>query len=281
MRHIRPVGVAAAVACGLALSVGAAGTPAAAGTVGPQPAAARAVPAALLGQAGPAPAAATAAAPAAAPGAARAAVAVRAAAAPAPVLRRGNKGSAVLAAQRRLIRLGYWLGVADGVYGDGTVHAVTALQKAAGLSRDGVLGPNTRKALNAGVRPRAATRKGTVVEVDLKRQVLLLVVKGKVTRILDVSTGSGERYTTVGGGTARAVTPKGSYRVTRGIDGWRKAPLGLLYRPKYFNGGIAVHGATSVPSYPASHGCVRVTLPAMDMLWKGKFLKNGTKVLVR
>ena len=42
------------------------------------------------------------------------------------------------------------------------------------------------------------------------------------------------------------------------IDGWRDAPLGMLWRPKYFNGGIAVHGAPSVPPYPASHGCVRM-----------------------
>ena len=28
----------------------------------------------------------------------------------------------------------------------------------------------------------------------------------------------------------------------------------------YFNGGIAVHGASSVPNSPASHGCVRIPM---------------------
>jgi lipoprotein-anchoring transpeptidase ErfK/SrfK len=28
----------------------------------------------------------------------------------------------------------------------------------------------------------------------------------------------------------------------------------------YFNGGIAVHGAASVPDHPASHGCVRIPM---------------------
>ncbi|MGC1210903.1 MAG: L,D-transpeptidase [Micromonospora sp.] len=43
---------------------------------------------------------------------------------------------------------------------------------------------------------------------------------------------------------------------------------GEVSRPKYFEEqGIAIHGYTSVPPYPASHGCVRVTLPAMDWLW--------------
>jgi len=28
----------------------------------------------------------------------------------------------------------------------------------------------------------------------------------------------------------------------------------------YFNGGIAVHGAPSVPNHRASHGCIRVPM---------------------
>jgi lipoprotein-anchoring transpeptidase ErfK/SrfK len=37
--------------------------------------------------------------------------------------------------------------------------------------------------------------------------------------------------------------------------------------PNYFYGGYAVHGMTSVPAYPASHGCVRMTVPTMDRMW--------------
>jgi hypothetical protein len=44
-------------------------------------------------------------------------------------------------------------------------------------------------------------------------------------------------------------------------------PLGSMYRPNYFSGGYAVHGMTSVPAYPASHGCVRMTVPTMDRMW--------------
>ena len=49
--------------------------------------------------------------------------------------------------QTRLSRLGYWLGTPDGVYGALTTQAVYAVQKAAGLSRDGVVGPRTWPAL--------------------------------------------------------------------------------------------------------------------------------------
>ncbi len=195
-------------------------------------------------------------------------------------LRPGSKGKAVLAAQKRLAALGYWLGTPDGVYGSSTTHAVIALQKVAGLQRDGILGPRTARALAAGTRPKASTTRGWVVEVDLKRQVLLVVRAGVVKKILDASTGSGEYYT-VGGVRKHAVTPKGTYRVFRSVNGWDPGPLGSLYRPRYFNGGIAVHGYPSVPTYPASHGCVRVTLAAMDHIWSAKLLPIGRKVVVR
>jgi lipoprotein-anchoring transpeptidase ErfK/SrfK len=195
-------------------------------------------------------------------------------------LRPGSKGKAVLAAQKRLAELGYWLGKPDGVYGPATVHAVTALQKVAGLTRDGVLGPRTAKALAAGVKPKARTKRGDVLEVDLAHQVLITVHHGHVRLIFDASTGSGQYYTSQGR-RKHAVTPKGTYKVYYVVNGWDPGPLGKLYRPRYFNGGIAVHGYPSVPSTPASHGCVRVTLGAMDYIWSAKLMPIGRTVLVR
>ena len=63
-------------------------------------------------------------------------------------------------------------------------------------------------------------------------------------------------------------------------DGWWEGDLGKIYRPKYFVGGIAIHGMTSVPAYPASHGCVRLSLPAMDFLWAQDLVPLGTPVWV-
>ena len=98
--------------------------------------------------------------------------------------------------------------------------------------------------------------------------------------MLDVSTGSGQWYDRPNGGRGHAVTPPGRFSVSRGVDGWDKSPLGRLYRPRYFNGGIAVHGYPSVPAFPASHGCVRVDLSAMDMLWKDDVMPLGQEVWV-
>jgi lipoprotein-anchoring transpeptidase ErfK/SrfK len=35
-----------------------------------------------------------------------------------------------------------------------------------------------------------------------------------------------------------------------------------------------------VPAYPASHGCVRVSVAAMDMIWEQDILPRGTTVVV-
>ncbi|MFC7330427.1 L,D-transpeptidase family protein [Marinactinospora rubrisoli] len=195
-------------------------------------------------------------------------------------LRLGDSGREVREVQERLIELGYWLDSADGEFGGLTQHAVVALQKAAGIGRDGIVGPETRAALDEGVRPSAQSSSGRVVEIDLERQLLLVVSDGEVQRTFTTSTGSGETYESEGEEHI-AVTPKGEFTVFRGVDGWDKAPLGELYRPKYFNGGIAVHGFASVPAQPASHGCARVSIKAMDWLWESGYLDNGSVVLVR
>ena len=196
-----------------------------------------------------------------------------------PMLRVGSSGSQVLALQQRLTSLGYWLGKVDGHFGDLTRQAVVAIQKVAGLSRDGICGSVTWSRVDAGIRPRARSARGHVVEIRKTTQTLLIVDSGVVTRIYNTSTGSSQRYFSRGTWHI-AVTPSGSFRVYQRVNAWDTSPLGTLYRPQYFNGGVAVHGYTSVPSTPASHGCCRVSLPAIDNLWGAGGMQIGTSVLV-
>lgn len=189
-----------------------------------------------------------------------------------------DRGAYVLAVQQRLSELGYWLGSPDGHYGYLTSQAVLALQKAAGLGRDGVLGPATRRALRAGVRPSSRIG-GTGVEIDKARQLLLVVRGGSVRTILNTSTGNNADYD-YEGQKRKATTPSGSFSVFRTVDKLDKGPLGDLWRPRYFNGGIAVHGSGSVPAYPASHGCARVSNPAMNMIWSNGLMPVGSRVVV-
>ena len=46
---------------------------------------------------------------------------------------------------------------------------------------------------------------------------------------------------------------------------------GNMYKPLYFDGGQAIHGANNVPRSPASHGCAGSDVDHMDLLigWLG------------
>jgi peptidoglycan hydrolase-like protein with peptidoglycan-binding domain len=193
-------------------------------------------------------------------------------------LQPGDSGAYVATVQQRLSDLGYWNGSADGTFGGLTSQAVMALQKAAGLGRDGVFGPATQRALKAGIRPQSRIG-GTGTEIDKARQLLLIVRGGQVVTILNTSTGSGNHYTYLGQDRV-ALTPAGTYSVYRTVDHLDKGPLGDLWRPRYFNGGIAVHGSAAVPGYPASHGCSRVSDAAMNMIWANNLMPVGSRVVV-
>ena len=195
-------------------------------------------------------------------------------------LSRGDTGRRVLELQERLTALGYWLGEPDGVFGSLTQQAVFALQKAAGIRRDGVVGPRTRAALADGIRPRP-TLTGNGVEIDLERQLLLVVRGGEVRTVLNTSTGNGEEYTSTSGNQAWATTPKGRFTVYRAVDGPLTNSLGELWRPRFFHRGIAVHGSGSIPPWPASHGCARLSNAAIDMIWARDLMPVGSRVVVR
>lgn len=198
----------------------------------------------------------------------------------APAMRKGSRGSDVLKLQQDLSNLKYWLGTPDGSFGHLTQQAVFALQKAAGLSRDGVAGPRTQDAIRRGVQPGRRITSGTGFEVSKDSQLLIATWDGGLSYILNTSTGSGERYYS-GGRWKRATTPTGDFRMySLHSRGWQKGPLGNLYRPGYYDRGWAIHGSTSIPSYPASHGCSRISTAASDRLWGRGWFVNGRRVLI-
>jgi N-acetylmuramoyl-L-alanine amidase len=190
-------------------------------------------------------------------------------AATAPMLRRGDRGPAVAQLQQQLWAQGFWHDGVDGIFGANTHHAVVALQKYWGLARDGIVGPQTWGALARNERARPFTTSGYLIEVDPRRQLVIIANNGYATWVLDSSTGA-----------VPGSTPSGFFHVYRQVNGNDPGPYGSLYRPKYFYQGVAVHGYSSVPTYPASHGCVRVTNPAMDMVWASGAMPIGTLVWV-
>ncbi len=160
----------------------------------------------------------------------------------------------------------------------------------AGLARtdrDGLVGPDTRRALRTAGRalrtagrPRA-TDDGDLIEIHRDRGVLLIVRDGRTRWALHTSTGTGERYTQPDGDVAVADTPAGTYEISWQVDGWRDAPLGRLWRPRYFHpDGLAIHGFPEVPARPASHGCAQVSIEAMNMIWERGLAPVGSTVVV-
>ncbi|MEN3535624.1 L,D-transpeptidase family protein [Microbispora sp. ZYX-F-249] len=223
---------------------------------------------------------------------ARAAVPGRAAyppfTAPGKTLKLGAKGSAVKALQSRLKELGYMPGSADGRYGGTTLTAVWAFQKVQGIKPTSTIAARTWRALENPRAPRVLVPRGKParVEVDLTKQVMVLYRGGAPVMISHISSGSGIPYTEYATWNGRrqrfsgsARTPTGDYKTTWRVKGWHRSYLGQLYNPIFFNGGIALHGALSVPLYPASHGCVRLPMNVAEVL--PGMLGKGVPVHVR
>ncbi|MEU6425365.1 L,D-transpeptidase family protein [Microbispora sp. NPDC046973] len=208
--------------------------------------------------------------------------------APGKTLKLGAKGSAVKALQARLKELGYMPGSVDGRYGGATLTAVWAFQKVQGITPTSTVAARTWRALENPRAPKVLVPRGkaTRVEVNLTKQVMVLYRGGAPVLISHISSGSGIPYTEYAtwngkrqrfSGSAR--TPTGDYKTTWRAKGWHRSYLGQLYNPIFFNGGIALHGALSVPLYPASHGCVRLPMNVAEIL--PGMLGKGVPVHVR
>jgi peptidoglycan hydrolase-like protein with peptidoglycan-binding domain len=200
---------------------------------------------------------------------------------PPPTYRPGSAGPEVLALEQRLVELGFRPGPVDGTYTAETASAVMAYQKHEGLGRDGIAGPETMGAVFAPLRGPGPLPWGPVprLEIDLDRQIMFVLLGDGSVTALNISSGNNQTYHHPAGYTAVAATPVGQFAVERKIDAAEHAPLGTLYRPMYFKGGFAVHGSTSVPGYPASHGCVRTSYADQD--WLFPLIPRGTPVVVR
>jgi lipoprotein-anchoring transpeptidase ErfK/SrfK len=181
-------------------------------------------------------------------------------------------------AEQRLSDLGYWTGPIDGVLDAGSSQALIAFQKVEGRTRTSRLTLKELDALRSATRPPPLEAGPFHVEVDLVRQVLFIVDDaGTVSKILAVSTGNNKEFET-SEATLTAVTPRGRFKISRKIPGWRKSELGLMYYPSYIVGGIAIHGSKSVPAYPASHGCIRIPMHAAEEF--SDITPMGTLVIV-
>jgi len=180
-------------------------------------------------------------------------------------------------AERKLSELGYWTGAVDGVFDTGSRSALIAFQKWEGRPATGQLTVDELEAIRAGVAPQARDLGYGHVEVDLDRQVLLVVNDDGGVRVLPVATGNDKTFIDEGQ-TSIAYTPRGRFIVYDKEVGWHTGSLGSVYYANFISGGVAIHGSRSVPTQPASHGCIRVPMFAARQV--SRLLPVGTIVLV-
>lgn len=183
---------------------------------------------------------------------------------PSPALKRAE----LREADARLKELGYGAGR----------NALIAFQKYESRKVTGKFSREDYDAIMTATAPQAKDSGYKHVEVDLDRQVLLLTdEEGTVKKVLPVSTGNNKNYNEKGM-SGLAYTPRGRFRIYAKISGWRKSPLGLLYFPNYFSDGLAIHGNSSVPNTPASHGCIRI--PNSAAVEMSRQMPVGTILLI-
>ncbi len=184
---------------------------------------------------------------------------------PLPTLAEGSHSVYVGLLEKRLVALRYHLVGVNESFDFRTADAVMAFRKVQRMQRTHVVDARVWRALADPIRlhPHARTD-GLHIEVNQTRQVLFTVKDGKVAAIIHVSTGK-----------PSTPTYDGSFFVTRKIAGYSGHQL---YYPSYFDGNRAIHGWPDVPSYAASHGCVRV--PYWTAKWIFGLADLGTRVLV-
>jgi lipoprotein-anchoring transpeptidase ErfK/SrfK len=160
----------------------------------------------------------------------------------------GERGVKVLLLQRALAQQHFAVPV-TGYFDDATGRAVLAFRKTNDMSRDGYA---THEVYAKLMRHQGAYRlrypkAGKHVEFDWSRQVLVLAQKGRPYRTYHTSSGA-----------PATPTVFGRYRFYLQTPGTNAKGM---VDSSYFIGGYAIHGYASVPSYPASHGCLRVPIP--------------------
>ena len=177
-----------------------------------------------------------------------------------PDLDPGDHSKAVKLFNQLLDKKGYYTDRGRG-YGSGTARAVLAYRKVNNMERtmNATSGIFQKLAGGKGGFKLKWPEGGKHVEADLSRQVMVLAKGGKAQHIFHISSGAPATPT------IRGKFP--TYRKDYGTNS-----IGMIHSV-YFIRGYATHGYHSVPTYPASHGCLRN--PPPDSLFIYNWIDMG------
>jgi len=176
----------------------------------------------------------------------------------------GARGQSVRLLQSELDVLHYAVPL-SGVLDEGTGRALIAFRKMTGLERIPYAGRHLFELLRRGagkfhVRYRSD---GRHVEANLTKQVLAEIEPGgRVKSIYTMSSGKPSTPTVIG-----------RFRVYEKTPGENSEGM---VDSNYFIRGYAIHGYAEVPTYAASHGCLRVPIPDAPAIYS--WVQAGTPV---
>jgi peptidoglycan hydrolase-like protein with peptidoglycan-binding domain len=176
----------------------------------------------------------------------------------------GDRGQSVRLLQSELDVLHYAVPL-SGVFDEGIGRALIAYRKMTGLARVPAAGASVWRLLGRGsgrfhVR---YLRDGRHVEADLTKQVLAEIEPGgRVRTIYTISSGKPSTPTVLG-----------RFQVYSKTPGFNSEGM---FDSNYFIRGYAIHGYAEVPTYAASHGCLRVPIPDAPAIYA--WVRVGTPV---
>ena len=176
----------------------------------------------------------------------------------------GSQGQSVRLLQSELDVLHYAVPL-SGSFDEGTGRALIAFRKVTGLERILYAGRQVFRRLEdgAGAFPVRYRGDGRHVEANLTKQVLAEIEPGgKVHAIYTTSSGKPSTPTVIGRFTVYSKTPGTN------SEG--------MVDSNYFIRGYAIHGYAEVPTYAASHGCLRVPIPDAPAIYG--WVQTGTPV---
>jgi peptidoglycan hydrolase-like protein with peptidoglycan-binding domain len=181
-----------------------------------------------------------------------------------PDLGPGAHGQSVRLLQSELAALHYAVPL-TGVFDEGTGQALIAYRKMTGLERVAYAGRQVFALLarGAGAFHVRYPRDGRHVEANLTKQVLAEIEPGgRVRAIYTTSSGKPSTPTVIGRFQVYEKTPG------ENSEG--------MVDSNYFIRGYAIHGYAEVPTYAASHGCLRVPIPDAPAIYG--WVRYGTPV---
>jgi peptidoglycan hydrolase-like protein with peptidoglycan-binding domain len=152
-----------------------------------------------------------------------------------------------------------------GVFDEGTEQALIAYRKVTGLERTPYAGTQVFELLarHAGSFHVRYRGDGRHVEANLTKQVLAEIEPGgRVYKIYTTSSGKPSTPTVIGRFQVYEKTPG------ENSEG--------MVDSNYFIRGYAIHGYAEVPTYAASHGCLRVPIPDAPAIYG--WVRTGTPV---